>query len=250
MKSQTLIHNVGTVTVSNYLGGGFPRLEVTAEIGIAVTSVSGVYGFPMNSGEGFVRWKNGKQQGVVEDNRLVRAGFYIKDHEGKIYYNIGSPFQSGYSTDMELLLRMDLAVNDWRVFSPRHEEHSRAELVNFPKDPDDFAGDLLVRLPDGHYIRFTSIKSGPVCVLNVGGHLSVHKGSVPNPNTDQKAYRAFREREEFFLREQQGEYQKDDRDEEPCIEHVSEEDLVNWGSLVNGLMSKHPHPQLVNAGAD
>jgi hypothetical protein len=196
MKTSPNLKNVHTITVGTHVGDKGTKLEVTIEAGIPVQMVNEVARFSMNVGEGSVTWKNGKNHGTVEDGTLVRAGFYIRNDRGQTWYNIGSPFKDGWPADVELLVKLDRCVQDWRVYSPNGEMH-RAELVNFPKKPDDFAGELLVRLPDGCYMKFVS-QMGSVCVLNVGGRMVIHHGRKPNINTYDKALRAFRDRAEFL----------------------------------------------------
>jgi hypothetical protein len=224
MKTSPNPNNVHTITVGTFVGGKGTKLEVTIEAGIPVQMVKEVATFSMNVGESSATWKNGKNHGTVEDGMLVRAGFYIRNDQGRTWYNIGSPFKDGWPADVELLVKLDRCVQDWRVYSPDGEMH-RAELVNFPKKPDDFAGELLVRLPDGCYMKFIS-QMGSVCVLNVGGRMVIHQGRKPNQNTYDKALRAFRERAEFL--------ENPPQHHEEVESHKEEEkpDQVDWTKLL------------------
>lgn len=188
--------NTNTVTV-NVFSNPQGRIVATIEEGIEVHFLKDeTPAFSMNIKGKSVLWKDGKRQADIEGGRLVSAGFYIrrkeyvlKEGEYPFFLNIGKPFGFGYGSDVEVLLKIAPKA-ELEIFSSIDTfENEILDCINFPRDPREFKGEMLLRIPDGYFLRINT-KFGAVCLLNVGGQITKHLGDFPNKNTYEKAIEA------------------------------------------------------------
>lgn len=187
--------NTATVSITVTPEG---KLETIIQSGFQVSFLEdGTPSFQMKIRGHDVLWKDGKKLGLIEGGRLLLGGFYLqkknyvlKNGEYPFFLNIGKPFHSAYPTDREVLLQVGPKCK-LEMFSAEFiHEDVISECVNFPKNPKDFKGEILLRIPDGSFLRIETKKFGIVCLLNVEGQITKHFGNFPNPNTKIKAVEA------------------------------------------------------------
>lgn len=186
--------NVYTVSVQP---SAHRRNSLDAEIiqGIELTVSSAIpsqmIGFTMQTAKGNFNWLDKRGQGVKSGNRLVRAGFYQKPKEcprngDPFYRNIGLPLAEGYLTDREVLLTVDIFPYEWSICSLCGDvDPFWGKCRNYPNHEEE-EGQCLLRIPDGAYLRVKAEGMQSVCILNIGGYLSAHRGDL-HPNAIEPA---------------------------------------------------------------
>jgi hypothetical protein len=187
--------NTTTVSITVTPDG---KLETVIQSGFQVSILEdGTPSFRMKIRGYDVLWKDSKKLGIVEENRLVSAGFYLqkknyvlKNGEYPFFLNIGKPFHSSYPNDREVLLQVGPKCKLYMFSADFIHEDVISQCVNFPKNSKDFKGEILLRIPDGSFLRIETEKFGIVCLLNVDGQITKHFGNFPNPNTKIKAVEA------------------------------------------------------------
>lgn len=177
-------------------------LHATLTQGIELTVPSSIpgqmIGFTMQTAKGNFSWLDKRGLGVKSGNKLVRAGFYLKPKEGfkkadPVWRNIGLPFQDGYPTDREVLLLVDDIEYTWTICSLSGQEDSHwGKCRNYPPEAEE-QGECLIRIPDGAFLCIKSEGVHPICILNIGGHLSSHRGNL-HPNAVDQANAAAEKR--------------------------------------------------------
>lgn len=188
--------NTATVSITVTPEG---KVQTNIQSGFQVSFLEdGTPTFPMKIRGHDVLWKDGKRLGTVEGDRLVSAGFYLqkknyvlKNGEYPFFLNIGIPFHDAYPTDMEVFLQVGPKCKLEMFPANFIHEDVISDCVNFPKHPKDFKGEILLRIPDGHFLRVQIEKLGTtICLLNVDGQITQHFGDFPNPNVKSKAVEA------------------------------------------------------------
>lgn len=228
-------NNIMTVEVKATSKG---YLEASIQQGILVSSKDEVIGFDQRINGHTVRWKDKLGQGVVEGGRLISAGFYLKKKEYKpkrgeypFFVNIGQPHKNGHSTDLEIFLKVGLKAK-FEIFSAIDTKTDIVcDCINFPKNPKEYAGEILLRIPDGSFLRVSTERFGCICLLNVGGKLTWHPGRFPNPNTKEKAIEAAKLRDSSlgFFQCLQENLSQDDLESE--VELATSEEIKNLVQL-------------------